>query len=439
MAKRKTHAEFIAEINEKYSGNITVLGEYKNSLIKLEIKCNICDGVQESIPKYLIKGHGCKSCSKRSMSDRFKKTVDQARSQVAEVGNGEYKLIEYTGYHDAMKLEHNCGCEYTVTAFRFFNGKGKCPDCSNLIKGRTPEEFRRIVLETVGDEYVVHGEYTNNHTHIEMEHTKCGHRWNVNPNSFISKESRCPSCGGSLKKEHAQFVTEVGLVVGNEYTVIGTYRSSKETVEIKHNLCGQTWFPQANNFLRGSRCDHCYGKHTKTTELFKKEVFEAVGDEYTVLGEYERSNGNVKMIHNECGYEWNPRPSDFLNRQSRCPACKQKGDSKGVKRIMKFLEDGLIKYTVEHRFSDCRNVKPLPFDFKVDFMGITTMVEYDGEQHFKGNSSWGGEKALRETQLRDQIKNDYCVKNNINLVRIPYWEYDNIETILEEALGLVTV
>lgn len=34
----------------------------------------------------------------------------------------------------------------------------------------------------------------------------------------------------------------------------------------------------------------------------------------------------------------------------------------------------------------------------------------------------------------DKIKNIYCLKNNIRLLRIPYWEFDNIEAILEEAL-----
>ena len=37
---------------------------------------------------------------------------------------------------------------------------------------------------------------------------------------------------------------------------------------------------------------------------------------------------------------------------------------------------------------------------------------------------------------RDKIKDDYCVKNNIKLIRIPYWEINNIETILINKLNL---
>ena len=40
------------------------------------------------------------------------------------------------------------------------------------------------------------------------------------------------------------------------------------------------------------------------------------------------------------------------------------------------------------------------------------------------------------TQRNDNIKNQYCKDNNIKLVRIPYWEFDNIENILEKELKL---
>ena len=33
-------------------------------------------------------------------------------------------------------------------------------------------------------------------------------------------------------------------------------------------------------------------------------------------------------------------------------------------------------------------------------------------------------------KMRDTIKAIYCKENNIKLIRIPYWEYDNIEKII---------
>jgi hypothetical protein len=34
------------------------------------------------------------------------------------------------------------------------------------------------------------------------------------------------------------------------------------------------------------------------------------------------------------------------------------------------------------------------------------------------------------------MKRDYCKKNNIKLIEIPYWDFDNIEEILDKELKL---
>ena len=44
------------------------------------------------------------------------------------------------------------------------------------------------------------------------------------------------------------------------------------------------------------------------------------------------------------------------------------------------------------------------------------------------------EQTFQETQKRDKIKNRYCEQNQINLLRIPYWEKENIETIINNHL-----
>ena len=47
---------------------------------------------------------------------------------------------------------------------------------------------------------------------------------------------------------------------------------------------------------------------------------------------------------------------------------------------------------------------------------------------------FGGLKKLLYTQQNDKIKNEYCKNNNIRLIRIPYYEINNIEKILYEYL-----
>ena len=47
----------------------------------------------------------------------------------------------------------------------------------------------------------------------------------------------------------------------------------------------------------------------------------------------------------------------------------------------------------------------------------------------EGGKEWA-EEQFKGQKIRDEIKNKYCKQNNINLLRIPYWEFDNIENII---------
>ena len=63
------------------------------------------------------------------------------------------------------------------------------------------------------------------------------------------------------------------------------------------------------------------------------------------------------------------------------------------------------------------------------------IIEYDGEQHFKPISAFGGEDGFWTTITHDAIKNQYCEDNNINILRIPYWEFDDIEKLIKDKLN----
>lgn len=44
---------------------------------------------------------------------------------------------------------------------------------------------------------------------------------------------------------------------------------------------------------------------------------------------------------------------------------------------------------------------------------------------------------FKTVQYHDAIKNKYCEDNNIKLLRIPYWDFDNIEEILKKELTTI--
>ena len=62
------------------------------------------------------------------------------------------------------------------------------------------------------------------------------------------------------------------------------------------------------------------------------------------------------------------------------------------------------------------------------------LIEYDGIHHFQPVDYFGGLESLKETKRNDKIKNRYCKKNRIPLIRVSYTYFENIEGILENEL-----
>jgi hypothetical protein len=52
-------------------------------------------------------------------------------------------------------------------------------------------------------------------------------------------------------------------------------------------------------------------------------------------------------------------------------------------------------------------------------------------------SYYGGYKALKENQIKDKIKKDYCEFNKIPFLAISYKQYDQIENITQQFLSTI--
>jgi len=105
---------------------------------------------------------------------------------------------------------------------------------------------------------------------------------------------------------------------------------------------------------------------------------------------------------------------------SGCPKCSE---SKGERKVREFLESKNIKYSQEVKLFD--NYR---FDFYLE--DLNTVIEYDGRQHYESDSYFGGLEGFLKTQERDKIKTEYCIKNDIRIIRIGYFE--DIEEVLNK-------
>lgn len=107
-----------------------------------------------------------------------------------------------------------------------------------------------------------------------------------------------------------------------------------------------------------------------------------------------------------------------------CGATKSRGELK-IKSLLNELD---IEYKQQVWFKDLKYKSYLYFDFGIYNNDILLgLIEFQGQQHYKVSNYWGGEEALKENQIRDQLKREYCFKNNIPLIEIPYWYLKRID------------
>ena len=169
-------------------------------------------------------------------------------------------------------------------------------------------------------------------------------------------------------------------------------------------------------------------RNTQTLENFIECSEKIHGGKYT----YDKSiyiNSKTKMIIT-C-----PKHGDFEQvplshlRGSGCPVCNE---SRGESSIRKYLTINKIDFKTQKTFKGCQYVSLLKFDFYLPEYNLC--IEFDGIQHFEAFEFFGGEEALLKNMERDVIKNQYCIDNNIKLLRIRYDEISDIENILDENL-----
>lgn len=129
----------------------------------------------------------------------------------------------------------------------------------------------------------------------------------------------------------------------------------------------------------------------------------------------------------QCGNEFITSIASFQNGKDKCDICAA-SNSKYERMVRYILEENDIEYISEYRINSCKDILPLPFDFYIK--SCSKLIEIDGQGHyypcyFNNMSEENAKKSFDSTVKHDKIKNDYCKKYNIPLLRVPYWEMDD--------------
>jgi len=248
------------------------------------------------------------------------------------------------------------------------------------------------------------------------------------------RENFCPFCECTAKNATREQIAY--KLKKKDYDLL-EFTSLKENAKIIHK-CGNIKNCNLIHILNRSTscCEKCsHGSIAYKPEYVKKEINDLTNGEYTVLSNYQRENIKILIKHEICGNEFYMIRRNFVYNNCRCPKCnKLRTSSKGEKKITEILTKLNISFEKEKTFKECKNKRVLPFDFYIKDKNL--LIEFDGEMHFHPmRFKEDCIKKLNETHDNDLMKNEFCIKNKINLLRIPYTiNLGSINKVLTEVL-----
>lgn len=360
-----------------------------------------------------------------------KKTKEEYVSEL-KIKNPTVILIgEYMGAR--VKTRHRCllhNIEWEITPSNALKGNG-CLECWNERKSKSRQKSHEQYVNEVrniNSNIIVMEKYINAKTPILHKCTIHNIEWKPYP-EVVLRGGGCPECWKEKLhnvrcRTHEQYVLELSIVNSN-IIVLGTYIDAITPILHKCLIDGYEWFTIPNSLLQGCGCPKCAKNLQLTTQEYVEKLHN-VNPNIIPLEDYKTSK--TKIWH-KClidGYEWMVEPSSTLQGYG-CPKCCE---SKGEKMVGQWLKNHDIQYISQKRFNDCKDKYCLPFDFYLP--EYNCCIEYDGKQHFEPIEWFGGQESLEYIKKHDAIKTQYCVKNNIRLLRIPYFK--NVEEELNNFL-----
>lgn len=341
-------------------------------------------------------------------------------------------------YHILLKCPNELHDSYWVTWQHFKNRGDRCGKCRYINNGKkkliySENKIKEIVkdlnydlikIKSIGDE----GKITIS--------SKEGYIIDTSINNII--RSSIPAFF-SEKNQYTTYNIKLWCKSSNKsYLLVdNTYCNAKKNLNWKCLVCGENFERSWNVTQKGLYdCPCCSGRKVSKQNnlLIINPVLSKQWNyikNHPIRPEQVLPNTTKKFwwICNDCSFEWEKSVHYRNQKNSHCPNCKM---SKGEYAVKSYLLNNNINYICEHSFNKCLNVKKLRFDFYLP--EYNTCIEYQGEFHYNILKGITSEEILESQKNRDKIKREFCNENNIELIEIPYWEFKNIESLLNEYI-----
>lgn len=303
------------------------------------------------------------------------------------------------------------------------------------------EKIQEYLINEKTNTKIISKEYKNFESPLIFICGKCGNIFQRNLDCLIQQKYKfCKDCSMKMRGKNRRAlngnINEIyNLFKENGLTLLEKEYSNNNRRMLCEDIFGYRGFVSLNHLKRIKNSkrtgfDYFSIKYNKDNFIYNINNFCLLNNikskPIKILNDGKYSRPSILFLC-ECGNYFETSISSFRYGKQKCDNCS-KILSKYENKIIKFLNENNIKYEKEKRFKDCRNILPLPFDFYLKHKNI--LIEVDGEGHyfpcyFNNCSKKQAEKSYELIKINDNIKNNYCKKNNIELIRIPYWEFDN--------------
>ena len=346
--------------------------EYKKNKLPIIIGCKIHGYFSQKMGDHLH-GHGCMKCGKESMKNKMRLSYDDIVKKIENKHGEKYKYL-------------------------------------NLFKNINLNTQLDIICPT-------HGEFSQKvRYHMNFGCMKCGYNLNTR------------------NKGLDVFITESNIKWDNyyDYSKFNYINNSTKSIII---CPSHGEFYQTPNIHMKSSCKKCgYFKNSLKSRMSQEEYISKCHIKHNNKYDYSNSNYTTSRLKIDIICPVHGKFTQNAQSHLSGTSCSNCSESKGEKDVRIFLEKNNIEFETQKRYVDCVFKITLPFDFHLTDYNMC--IEFDGQQHFKSMKFFGGDDALEMSKLKDNIKTKYCLDNNIKLIRIPYWDMKNIETILKKELNI---
>jgi very-short-patch-repair endonuclease/ribosome-associated toxin RatA of RatAB toxin-antitoxin module len=193
------------------------------------------------------------------------------------------------------------------------------------------------------------------------------------------------------------------------------YKNNTQKIEVYCKKANHKSLVDARHLFNNNvNCSYCSNVRSHTTAEWIEKAIDRHQSKYDYSeAEYSGSKNKIKIICPTHGPFYQV-PILHINGAG-CRSCNR---SIGESIISDILNMMSVKFESQKSFDGLKYKNKLYFDFYIPSHNLC--IEFDGVQHHKAFDFFGGSEKLKDTQLKDEIKNQFCLNNNFNLLRISY-------------------